>query len=48
MTLEFGYANGVQCVEVPEKNLLATLTANPLDHARSGADAVKHALANPI
>ena len=48
MTLEFGYANGVQCVEVPEKNLLATLTANPLDHARSGADAVKHALANPL
>lgn len=48
MVLEFGYANGVQTVDIPQQNLLATLTANAMEHARTGADAVKHALLHPI
>ena len=48
MQLDFGYASGVQTVAVPDRNLLAVLTANPMVHARTGADAVIHALNNPI
>lgn len=48
MKLEFGYGNGVQRVEVSEKNLLAVLQANPLPHAHRGQDAVRYALAHPI
>ena len=48
MVLEFGYGNGVQTVQIPEKNLLAVLQANPLEHARCGAQAVRYALDNPI
>ena len=48
MKLEFGYGCGVQTVEVPEKNLLAVLMANPVAHERRGEDAVRYALANPI
>ena len=48
MKLEFGYGNGVQTVEVPEKNILGILQANPMEHARHGAEAVAYALENPI
>ena len=48
MNLEFGYGNTVQKVEVPAGNLLAVLQANPMDHARHGQSAVRHALENPI
>ena len=48
MKLEFGYGTGVQTVEVPEKNLLAQLHANPMDHARRGPEAVSYALDNPL
>ena len=48
MKIEFGYGKGVQNVEVPEKNLLAVLTANEMEHERRGADAVRYALENPI
>ena len=48
MKLTFGYGTGVQNVEVPSKNLLAVLEANPIDHARRGAEAVDYALNNPI
>ena len=48
MKLEFGYGNGIQTVEVPEKNLLAVLESNPVDHERHGEEAVRYALANPI
>lgn len=48
MKLEFGYDTGVQTVEVPEKNLLAQLHANPMDHARRGPEAVSYALDNPL
>ena len=48
MKLEFGYGNGVQTVEIPEKNLLAVLQSNPLKHQRHGQEAVRYALENPI
>ena len=48
MKLEFGYGKGVQTVEVPDRNLMAVLTANEIEHERRGADAIDHALANPI
>ncbi len=48
MILDFGYGKGVQTVTVPEKNLIAELTANPMTHPRSGVDAVAYALNNPI
>ena len=48
MKLEFGYGKGLQTVEVPEKNLLAVLTSNPMTHERTGEGAVVHALQNPI
>ncbi len=48
MKIEFGYGKGVQNVEVPDKNLLAILTANEMEHERRGADAVAYALKNPI
>ena len=48
MKLEFGYGNGVQTVEVPEKNLLDVLVSNPMEHERRGEEAVRYALQNPI
>ena len=36
MNLEFGYGNGVQTVQIPEKNLLAVLRANEMVHERTG------------
>ena len=48
MKLEFGYGNGVQTVEVSEKNLIAVLESNPIAHERWGEEAVRYALANPI
>lgn len=48
MKLEFGYGNGIQSVEVPDKNLMAVLTANEIDHERRGSDAVDYALEHPI
>ena len=48
MKLEFGYGNGVQTVEVPQKNLLAVLQSNEMEHLRRGQEAVRYALENPI
>ena len=48
MILEFGYGNGTQTVTLPDRNLIAQLTANPMQHPRSGVDAVVYALNNPI
>lgn len=48
MKLTFGFGNGVQEVELPEKNLIATLRANEMEHERRGEDAVRYALAHPI
>ena len=48
MRMEFGYGKGIQTVEIPDKNLLAVLTANEMEHERRGADAVDYALEHPI
>ena len=48
MILEFGYGKSIQSVTLPEKNLLANLTANSMTHPRFGVDAVVYALNNPI
>ena len=48
MRMEFGYGKGTQIVEIPDKNLMAVLTANEMEHARRGADAVDYALEHPI
>ena len=43
MKLEFGYGAGVQTVELPEKNLIGVLESNPMQHERTGPDAVQDA-----
>ena len=48
MQMEFGYGKGTQIVEIPDRNLMAVLTANEMEHARRGADAVDYALEHPI
>ena len=48
MKLEFGYGNGMQIVEAPEKNVMGVLLANPAAHARHGEAAVRFALEHPI
>ena len=48
MRMEFGYGKGTQVVEIPDKNLMAVLTANEMEHERRGAEAVDYALAHPI
>lgn len=48
MNIEFGYGNGIQSVNVPDKNLMGVLMSNPMEHERRGADAVEYALENPI
>lgn len=48
MVLDFGYGKGVQSVDLPDQNLIANLTANPMEHPRHGVDAVAYALNHPI
>ena len=48
MKLEFGYGTGKQTVNCPAENLLAVLTANEIEHKRTGEEAVRYALAHPI
>ena len=48
MELTFGYGKGEQVVNVPDNNLLGVLTANEMEHLRTGPEAVKYALQNPI
>lgn len=48
MNIEFGYGDGIQNVNVPDKNLMGVLMSNPMEHERRGADAVEYALENPV
>ena len=48
MELKFGYGKTEQKVMVPDKNLIAVLTANEMEHAHPGEEAVRYALQNPI
>ena len=48
MKLEFGYGNGTQTVEIPERNLLACLVSNPMEHRLTGEAAVRYGLEHPV
>ena len=48
MKLEFGFGNGVQVVEVPEKNLMGVLMSNDVPKGLMNEEEVARALANPI
>ena len=48
MKLEFGYGKTTQTVVLPDENVMGVLVSNEMEHARTGADAVKYALENPI
>ena len=48
MKLEFGYGKGTVSAQVPDKNVLAVLHANPVAHERVGEEAVLFALEHPI
>ena len=48
MQLSFGYGMREQIVTVPDEQLLAVLTANEMEHTRTGSEAVRYALENPI
>lgn len=48
MKVEFGYGNGVQTVDIPDRNLRGVLTSNPVAHERRGPEAVAYALRHPI
>ena len=48
MIVEFGYGKGTQNVDIPDENLQEILMSNPLEHERTGPDAVEYALDNPI
>ena len=48
MELSFGFGTGSQCVSVPEENLLGVLHMNPAAPQRTGQEAVRYALENPV
>ena len=48
ITLEFGYGNGTQCVDVPKENVLGVLLPNEMEYGATGRDAVALALENPV
>ena len=48
MQINFGYGTREQPVIVPDEQLLAVLTANEMEHTRTGSEAVIYALENPI
>ena len=48
MELRFGYGTGEEVVQVPDGQLIGVLTANEMEHARTGPEAVSFALAHPI
>lgn len=48
MKINFGYGKSVQEAEIPEKNLIAVLESNPMEHVRGGVRAAAFALEHPI
>lgn len=48
MKLEFGFGTGVQCVEVPERNVIGVLTPNCVEYGLTGEAEVRRALKEPI
>lgn len=48
MKIDFGFGDGIQSVEVPEKNLLGILMANDMPRGLTNEEEVRRALDNPI
>lgn len=48
MKLEYGYGNGTQVVNVPDKNVIDILMPNDVEYDLTGVSEVKRALENPI
>lgn len=48
MRLEFGFGQGMQIVEAPDRNVIGVLMPNEVNPERVGEAAVAHALAHPI
>jgi len=48
MKIDFGFGNGIQSVQVPDKNLLGVLGANTVEIGLSGEEEVRRAVENPI
>ena len=48
MEIGFGYGQGEQIVNIPDKNLLGVLMSNTVTHERTGRAAVEYALDHPI
>ena len=48
MKIDFGFGDGIQSVEVPEKNLLGILMANDVPRGLTNEEEVRRALDNPI
>ena len=48
MKISFGFGTSVQEVEVPEKNLMGVLHANPVQTGLTGEEEVRRALSQPI
>lgn len=46
--LEFGFGDGVQTVDIPDKNLIAVLEPNSVEYGLTGVDEVRRALASPV
>lgn len=48
MKIELGYGDGIQTAEIPGRNILKILRANPVSSGEKGGSVVREALKNPI
>ena len=48
MKIELGYGDGIQTAEIPDRNILKILRANPVSSGEKGGSVVREALKNPI
>ncbi len=48
MKIELGYGDGIQSAEIPDRNILKILRANPISGDEKGESVVREALKNPI
>lgn len=48
MKIELGYGDGIQTAEIPDRNVLKILRANPVSSGEKGAILVREALKDPI
>lgn len=48
MKIELGYGDGIQTAEIPDRNILKILRANPVSSGEKGGSVVREALKSPI